>query len=151
MRIFRLFYTNFVSKKRKPFLAGFPFFCIFILFFSTGFILKNGCLPPDDNFFVSYTTRMVHPTTRHPKELETGSPTTGSRSWSVRSPSIQILPRPYPIRYIRNTSPLNFFFSETRKEKAGHPHSINFHIKRWDAPEYTRRRLPSPHDPTFSV
>lgn len=32
MRIFRLFYTNFVSKRENLF-AGFPLFCIFILFF----------------------------------------------------------------------------------------------------------------------
>ena len=38
MRIFRLFYTNFVSKKEKTFFAGFPFFLyfytVFLPFFS---------------------------------------------------------------------------------------------------------------------
>ena len=42
MRIFRLFYTNFVSKKEKTF---FPLFCIFILFFSLVLSLRMGCLP----------------------------------------------------------------------------------------------------------
>ena len=45
MRIFRLFYTNCVSKKEKTFFAGFPFFCIFILFFSLVLSLRMGCLP----------------------------------------------------------------------------------------------------------
>ena len=42
MRIFRLFYTNFVTKKEKTFFA---FFCIFILFFSLVLSLRMGCLP----------------------------------------------------------------------------------------------------------
>lgn len=45
MRIFRLFYTNFVLKKEKTFFAGFPLFCIFILFFSLVLSLRMGCLP----------------------------------------------------------------------------------------------------------
>lgn len=45
MRIFRLFYTNFVPKKEKTFFAGFPLFCIFILFFSLVLSLRMGCLP----------------------------------------------------------------------------------------------------------
>lgn len=45
MRIFRLFYTNFCIKKEKTFFAGFPLFCIFILFFSLVLSLRMGCLP----------------------------------------------------------------------------------------------------------
>lgn len=41
MRIFRLFYT----KKEKTFFAGFPLFCIFILFFSLVLSLRMDCLP----------------------------------------------------------------------------------------------------------
>jgi hypothetical protein len=36
MRIFRLFYTNFVSKKRKPFLPVFPFSVFLFCFFEPG-------------------------------------------------------------------------------------------------------------------
>ena len=39
------FLYQFCIKKEKTFFTGFPFFCIFILFFSLVLSLRMGCLP----------------------------------------------------------------------------------------------------------
>lgn len=65
---------------------------------------------------------------------ETGSPITGSSSWSVRSPSIQALPSPYPARYIKTVLRGTLCVFCTRSGSAALLHSRGSHTGTSDAP-----------------
>ncbi len=60
--------------------------------------------------FLRFTVIIAAETTTNTtaSTCETGISVPGIQSWSVRSPSIQARPSPYPSRYRQNTSPSNF-------------------------------------------